>query len=57
MEATDGSESSDVEDLTESYPIEEEFFVPERNSSSVRHLSKDISIYKLRGSEIYFSPK
>lgn len=41
MELGDGSEtSSDVEDLTESYPLEEDFFAPEVSTSSQRHLSK-----------------
>ncbi|CAL8103451.1 unnamed protein product [Orchesella dallaii] len=54
VEATDGSESSDVEDLTESYPIEEEFFVPERNASLVRHLISDNVIDEVVGT-IQFS--
>jgi len=41
MELTDGSEtSSDVEDLTESYPLEDEFFAPEGNCTPQKFLSK-----------------
>jgi hypothetical protein len=40
MDVGDGSEtSSDVEDLTESYPLEEDFFTPEVSTSAQRYLS------------------
>jgi hypothetical protein len=41
MELTDGSEtSSDVEDLTESYPIYEDDFATEVNSTPQKYLSE-----------------
>lgn len=41
MELGDGSEtSSDVEDLTESYPLEEDFYSQEVSTTPQRFLSK-----------------
>lgn len=41
MELGDGSEtSSDVEDLTESYPLEEDFYTPEATVTPQRFLSE-----------------